>query len=247
MINYILNRATTIKDVNDYMNDRSLIYSHHVRSDQTYSMYANFIIEFYSVLDKRLVMMNMHDVLIQKLTPIYHKLDWKIISKSIRLSEETIIMCSDYLDWDNIYSFSFDTISENFIVNNINKISKFNIDRIFSEETLDKYFDKLYNPSSLNITFSENFINKYADKIGYNKILLTQNVSYDFIDKHVFKFNKTLLSTHPLNEEMVLKYIDYLNLDDVICNSDRILSQRFISYLKRYIKDNTIGPFKKQY
>lgn len=210
----------------------------------------SFILEFHGILKKAYLLDYINYTGISRLEAIYDKLDWDIISRLASLKETDIEAAHGYLKWEKLNCLNQDHISERFILDNIERIqlTTINFYRKFSESALDKHFDRLFNAKCLYNDLSDEFIEKYADKIGYNSLAITQNLSEAFVDKHIMKFNvDTLCSYHLFSKKLVLKHIDYLNLKLIAVNSNRSLSVRFINYIKRYSEDNTIGNYVSHY
>jgi hypothetical protein len=60
---------------------------------------------------------------------------------------------------------------------------------------------------------SESFIEKFKNELEWNEIVQEQNLSFDFLIKHISKVNKRDLKINPyITQEMKNKIFDYMNL-----------------------------------
>ena len=114
--------------------------------------------------------------------------------------------------------------------NNISEYQK------LSEEFIDKYIDKVnWSYISGYQKLSEEFIDKYIDKVNWYFISRYQKLSEDFIEKHIGKvYWYNILMNQKLSESFIEKYIN--RVDWVYISQYQTLSEEFIE--KHYDKVN---------
>jgi hypothetical protein len=120
---------------------------------------------------------------------------------------------------------------------------KFVLDYFDLSENLIEKYEHLYNDDcwriiSIKQILSEQFIEKYANKLNLFYILVNQKLSEDFLSKHIHKFNwKFMFTFKNFSEKFIIKNIDIIDLEWVsLCQK---LSEDFISkYSKKLCKKN---------
>ena len=97
-----------------------------------------------------------------------------------------------------------------------------------SEEFIDKYKDKVkWHWISKCQKLSEKFIEKYNDKVDWNYISEYQKLSEEFIEKHYDKVDWCYISRYQiLSKEFIEKYVDKVEWNWISINQK--LSEEFI-------------------
>ena len=113
-----------------------------------------------------------------------------------------------------------------------------------SEEFIDKYKDKVkWHYISAYQTLSEEFIEKHYDKVNWNIISRYQTLSEDFIDKYNDKVDWDFISRYKkLSEEFIEKHNDKVKWECI--SEHQTLSEEFIE--KHYDKVNWGSILKYQ-
>ena len=113
------------------------------------------------------------------------KVNWRLISRSQKLSESIIEKYIDKLNWNSISEYQ--TLSEEFIEKYIDKVDWIYISKYqkLSEEFIEKHIDKVYWVYiSVYQKLSESFIERNIDKVDWYWISEYQKLSEEFIEKH---------------------------------------------------------------
>lgn len=59
-----------------------------------------------------------------------------------------------------------------------------------TEEFMDKYSDKIeWTRISIYQTLSESFIDKYSEMVVWDNIIIFQELTYEFLEKYLYNFN----------------------------------------------------------
>jgi hypothetical protein len=105
-------------------------------------------------------------------------------------------------------------VEKNIKIVDWNKISKH---QKLSEEFIEKFQDKIgWWQISINQTLSESFIEKYQDKVDWNNISYCQQLSESFIERCQNKVDYNFISTYQkLSEEFIEKFQDKVNWDRI--------------------------------
>ena len=124
---------------------------------------------------------------------ITHNINWGIVSRSERLSEEFIEKFQDKVNWKNI-SFN-QRLSEDFIEKFQDKVNWENISKHqkLSEEFIEKFQDKVDWDGISTKQLSEEFIEKYQDKLNWYNISFFHDLTEEFIEKFQDKLNMGLI------------------------------------------------------
>lgn len=153
------------------------------------------------------------------------KINWKIISSFVGLSEKFIEKYKDKVSWNYISTKRF---SEEFIKKHYEHV---NWDVIFlygrySEDLVEFFFNFVsknmdsyhYNLAlkrlSANVKFSDDFFDKHKDHFDWESVSMYREISIDFIKKYRDKIDiKSLIKNKKLIGSAKVKMNDYLKLD----------------------------------
>lgn len=113
---------------------------------------------------------------------------------------------------------------------------------IFSEYNID------LTKACSQIDFPEDFINKFIDKIPINKLCRYQKLTIDIIYKYKDILNWKYISLYQnaevLTPKVINDNIDYININDLIKNSNIRLSEDFLQkYIKKINKNNLMKNY----
>ena len=155
-------------------------------------------------------------------------INWPLLCKNIKveflLNEAFIELFKDYDIW-NILIWS-KNISESYILENINKLSEYQIlelleIRKLNESSIIKIIelypdlDDLYSIISENQELSMKFILEKIDVLDIDEIIQNQKITYDFIIENKENISlKSLSYNDNLNEELLLKIYNSIDLFD---------------------------------
>jgi hypothetical protein len=164
--------------------------------------------------------------------------NWHHISRYQKLSEEFIEKFLDKLGWEAIlqnYRIS-DAVKRKIKLKFKDKITAIQDEKILnnvdyntlSEDFIEKYQDRLdWKYISKNSKLSEAFIEKFKDKVNWIYISYNQILSEAFIEKFQDKVNWLNISKRQiLSEAFIDKYYHAVNWDCI--SSHQILSEAFI-------------------
>jgi len=163
---------------------------------------------------------------------IIDKIDWNKIPYQ-NLGENFLVKYIDKIDWNKI---SYQNLSENFLVKYIDKINTNGLRfSKLSDEFMIKYH-KYININDVYCNISENVLGEYIDEYKWHSWGDRIVLSEDFIDKYANKINWKYIDYKNLSVKILHKYSDkldwcnfrYTNLDDSFVNkySDKLNWER---------------------
>ena len=130
---------------------------------------------------------------------------------------------------------SFDELTES----NWNYISSH---QKLSEEFIEKFSDKVYwNYISQYQKLSEKFIKKYENKVNWDRISYSQKLSEKFIEKYENKVNWGWISyNQKLSEKFIQKYSDKINIEIQEKNFQEKTLEEKLKEIKEYAKEHKL-------
>lgn len=176
---------------------------------------------------------------------VYDMIDWRRISMHCHsLNEDDLEELKDYLVWDLLNVLDDDdTISEDFIIKHIDRLSGANdgrdgnsLYRIFSENALRLHFDKLWNVKCLSKIhdYSNDFIVDFLDEIDINNLVGRLILSEELLDMNFDKLSDLNISfiseRYHFSDKFLHKWIS--RLDKNRLKSNRFHGHRIYKYEK---------------
>lgn len=144
-------------------------------------------------------------------------IDWKIISKDYKLSEDFMREFKNKLDWYNLSIYQ--SFSESFIEEFKRRVNWdfISIHQKLSEEFILKYKKKLnLKLVSGSQVLSEDFIKKFKYQVDWERISAYQSLSEKFIEGHKYLVSWTNISRHQLlSTEFIIKFAEFVNLYNI--------------------------------
>lgn len=118
---------------------------------------------------------------------------WEDLSLNPCLSEEFFEKHKDKVDWNSI--FGNPNLSEEFFEKYIDKVNWYRLCSIISEQFFEKYKDRIFSEDverdsilwkrlCMNTNLSEEFFEKYIDKLEWWYILENPSISEEFFERH---------------------------------------------------------------
>lgn len=118
------------------------------------------------------------------------KVDWSWVSGNQNLSEDFIREFQDRLDWGHISNYQ--KLSENFIREYQEKLNWHSIpnSQVLSEAFIREFKDKVsWKWIATRQVMSESFIEEFMECITDNSLYYKSHLTFDFLKKHLPKFN----------------------------------------------------------
>ena len=169
-------------------------------------------------------------ILIQKIKNINpNQIDWLRISL-LPITEDFIRNHLEFINFSLISENHLIDLSDKFYLEFKNKLN-WNYILINNININPKILEN--NQSNINwdtisiLKLSENFINKYFDKLNYNNLCQYQSLSEDFIEKNIKFINWNLISKHQyLSESFLNKYKEFIVWNEF--SAKHSLSEQFL-------------------
>lgn len=151
-------------------------------------------------------------------------LNWKEVSKSNKLTTTFIDKYSDCVDWNMVCLFGY--------------IDDYIFDNYFEELYTNNLFLVIFN-SNTNVSITCDLLDKYSeldyfDDKMFSEISKYKNLTEKYINKYHEKLNwNNLVRTHDLSENLITKYFSIINFDNM--NFKLCSCKLSNEYIKKYI------------